>query len=79
MFLLDDKTKVEATYKDDKPFIFYIERRCGWSTREICVGFWDNMWYGDVIEYGIQRVLQVDELEQVLKFLKEERGYDVNF
>lgn len=78
MFFLDDKDKVEATYKDDKPFIFYIERRYGWSTRDICVGLWDDKWWGDVIEHGTQRILEDDELEQVIKFLKEERGYDVD-
>ena len=65
-------------YADCVPYIdlYMVEMYSGLSTREINLyhGLMDDVWYGDVIEFGEWRNLEPDEIEQIKQYI-EEKGY----
>lgn len=77
MFVLDERAKVKKDYYGGIEFgpmdIYEIETRYGCSTREITLYYHQGrrVWEGDVIEFGENRKLDPDEIEQCKAFLKE--------
>lgn len=78
--VLDDRTKIKKYYDGDidiEPVdIYEFESRYGLSTREITLYYFQTrrVWKGSIVEFGMWRDLDKDEIEQCKEFLKE-KGY----